>query len=131
MLCDVHLIVASTRPPRPSILPSEFDKAGPALLIIELAEDVTFDNPSEALDVAPAAFSFALTAVEEAALATSDVVEAPRTGVLVKGTRKDRNAGRAAIGVILETAASPTQTRIRIVRTFAKRGVCRSCRGSF
>ena len=66
---------APVRPPiRETALPAAFD----ALLIALPAELVTLDRPCCALPAASDAPSFALVAVEEAALAASDVVDCAR-----------------------------------------------------
>lgn len=63
----------------------------------ELADEDTFDKPSEALEVAFEALSFALLAVDEAALAASEVVEALRVGTRQSVRRAGRNAARASV----------------------------------
>lgn len=99
-------------PVRPPTLPNELERAGPALLKAELAEAVTLDKPSEAFEVALTVLSFAFTAVEEAALAASDVVEAGRTGVLRKASREGRSAARALAADIVNEATWLTEPQI-------------------
>ena len=75
--------------------------AGPTLLIADPAEDVTFVRPSEALEVAPETLSLAFEAVDEAALAASEVVEACRTGAFRRTKRDCRSTARAAAADML------------------------------
>ena len=98
-----HCIAFMSRPVRPPILPSELDRAGPVLLRAELAEVVTLDKPSEAFELAPETFSFALEADEDTAFAASEVVEACRTGVLRRARREGHDASRTVVADMLYT----------------------------
>ena len=108
-----HCTPLISLPVRPPILPTAPDTAGPALLSTDPALAVTLVRPWLAFDVADAVPSLVFVAVDAAAFAASEVVDAFRKGGALRGQRvkrvgvgRNRALGAAAADIVREQEAS-------------------------
>lgn len=107
---NIHSTKAISLPVLPPTLPNAFRAPDNAPLIAGPADEVTLDNPCEALEVADEAVSFAFEAV-------SDAVEACLRFVL---RPKNRDCRKTAREEAIEVDISPHKPTLAEQRTRAK-----------